>query len=427
MRAFCEPAFFPMARSHLIPESADRPGNDPIFTLNAQAKSRRAEGEDVLDSTLGALMEDEGSLAIMPVVCEQLRAVDPRAGASYAPIAGDERFLRAVRRDLFGRGALFERSVAAATPGGTGACDLAIVNWLETGQSLLSTSFYWGPYGTIARHSGRALATFGMFNAEGRLDVAALEEEARRLMDEQGRVLVVLNTPCHNPTGYSMDDGDWEGVDRALAALARRGPITLLLDFAYEKFSHSSACGESAADWRVHVQALVDADVDVVVAWTASKAFLQYGSRVGACVAIPADRGNLESVGNALSFSCRGTWSNCNHLGMLAIANVLEDDELRARADAERDTLRKLLDERVQAFNRCAREVGLEYPRYDGGFFVSVFAKDAQGTAARMRAEGVFVVPLQGAVRIAVCATPLARIARLVDSLARALGASSSA
>ena len=32
-------------------------------------------------------------------------------------------------------------------------------------------------------------------------------------------------------------------------------------------------------------------------------------------------------------------------------------------------------------------------PIYDGGFFVTVFATDAEERAARMREKGVFVVP----------------------------------
>ena len=407
--------------SHLIPESSDRPGDDPIFTLNADANLRIAAGEDVLNSTLGALMEDDGSMSVMPVVFDVIGEIPPQKAASYAPIAGDPGYLEAVRRDLFREGPLFERSVAAATPGGTGACYLAIVNFLEPGQALLTTDYFWGPYGTLADHTGRKLATFRMFDGDGRLDVNALEVEVQRLVKAQGRVLLFLNTPCHNPTGYSMDDADWEGVVRVLSAAAEGATITLLLDFAYEKFTH-----QGAADWRRHVGCLTEAGVDVLIAWTASKAFMQYGARIGACVAIPGDPASASAVENALGYSCRGTWSNCNHMGMLAVGRVLREDGLRAKADSERDRLRSLLDERVVEFNRCAAKAGLRYPRYQGGFFVSVFTEDPSRTAQGMRDEGVFVVPLQGAVRIALCATPVTQVPRLVRALADSLALSKS-
>ena len=124
-----------------------------------------------------------------------------------------------------------------------------------------------------------------------------------------------------------------------------------------------------------------------------------------------------ERIKNALGFACRGTWSNCNHLGMLAITELLTDEALRSRADAERATLFATLQERVTLFNRLAREAKIAIPRYEGGFFVTVFTPDAAETARVMREQDVFVVPLSGAVRVAICATPAARVPRLVEAL----------
>ena len=52
---------------------------------------------------------------------------------------------------------------------------------------------------------------------------------------------------------------------------------------------------------------------------------------------------------------------------------------------------------------RLAPAKKLRYPRYEGGFFVTVFDDDAFGMAERMRKAGVFVVPQKGAVRVALC------------------------
>ena len=75
----------------------------------------------------------------------------------------------------------------------------------------------------------------------------------------------------------------------------------------------------------------------------------------------------------------------------------------------------------VAAFNEAAAVVGLHTPRYEGGFFVAVFTPDALRTAASARDEGVFVVPLEGAVRVALCSTPAAEVPRLVAVLAQAV------
>ena len=291
------------------------------------------------------------------------------------------------------------------------------MNFLEPGQKLLTSSYFWGPYAILAEHTRRGVETFTMFRADGSFDSDAFDTSLRGLLEKQGRALVFLNTPCHNPTGYSLDDQDWERLTASLLEAADLGPVTLLLDFAYAKFAAADSLR-----WPPYVERLVE-KVEVLFAWTASKAFAQYGARVGACVAIAPDDAARERAKNALGYSCRGTWSNCNHLGMLAITELLSDEELRASSEAQREDLRRLLSHRVETFNSLARPAGLSYPRYEGGFFVAVFTPDALKTSEEMKNEGVFVVPLKGAVRIALCATPERDIPRLVEALERGVRA----
>ena len=92
-----------------------------------------------------------------------------------------------------------------------------------------------------------------------------------------------------------------------------------------------------------------------------------------------------------------------------------------------REVLKRLLRERVDAFNQAASGTALTYPRYEGGFFVSVFTPDAEKTAERMRELGVFVVPLEGAVRVALCSTRAQDIPRLIAALEEGLSAAGGA
>jgi aromatic-amino-acid transaminase len=404
-------------KSVLIPAALDRPGDDPIFALHAEAQRRQRAGEDVVNATIGALMEDEGPLAILPIVRDTLAAVDPVRAATYAPIAGEPTFLKAVIDDAFGGHALAERAVAVATPGGTGAIHHAIANFLEPGQALLTSSYYWGPYETLATQGRRKVETFEMFEAEGGFNVPAFERALTALMARQGRALILLNTPCHNPTGFSMHAAERRAVAELVREHARRGPIALLVDNAYAHFG-----GSQSGDWVPDFAGIGD-EAALLVAWTVSKSFAQYGARVGALVAAHADPAERTRIFNALSFSCRGTWSNCNHQGMLAITELLTDPAKRARVERERARLIGLLAERVRAFNQLAPRAGLSYPRYEGGFFVTVFTPDPRATAARMRELGVYVVPVHRAVRVALCATAAAAVPRVVEALRAGLAA----
>jgi len=406
-----------VAAASLIAGARGRPADDPIFALHHEATRRAAAGESILNATLGTLSDEDGRLAVMPSVLETLRRLQGEDVAGYAPVAGRPDFLRAVIADLFQSGPLAKQAVAAATPGGTGAVFESVINFLEPGQKLLTTSYHWGPYPAIARNAGRDFESFPMFRADRSLDVEGLAAALDRHVDTQGRALVVLNDPCHNPTGYSLRQDEWRRVSEVLRRAGERAPVTLLVDVAYFRFG-----GSAATEWINAIPGLLKS-CTVLVAWTASKTFTQYGARVGALVALHEDDEERTQIRNALAYGSRATWSNCSHLGQRAVAELLTVPELRARSDAERSELVELLDARIRAFNRGAEEIGLGMPRYDSGFFVTVFTKDGQKTAAAMRELGVYVLPIPGAVRVALCSTPLADVPRLLDALAKGVTA----
>ena len=403
-------------RSALIAGARDREGNDPIFALNGEARTRAAAGESIVNATIGALMNDDGTLSVMPSVAEGFAAVSPIQAAGYAPISGVPAFLDAAVRDLFGDSPLGDMAVATSAPGGTGAIYQAMLNFLEPGQKGLTTSYFWGPYPVIANQAQRGMDTFRMFGDDGRLDLEAFSDAVDRHIREQGRVLAILNFPCHNPTGYSLDPNEWRTVADMLRAAGERAPVAVLLDCAYYRFA-----GEGGNAWLDVVPTLLES-CTVLAAWTASKSFTQYGARIGTLVALHPDADERRRLANALNYTCRSTWSNCNHQGQLAVARLLTDPELSARADAERAELAAMLQSRVDAFNRETQGTGLRVPRYEGGFFVAVFAEDGAAAGASMREDGVYVVPIQGAVRVALCSTPAAQIPRLVASLTKATG-----
>jgi aspartate/tyrosine/aromatic aminotransferase len=257
-----------------------------------------------------------------------------------------------------------------------------------------------------------------MFRADRTFDVDGLASGLQRHVDAQGRALAVLNFPCHNPTGYSLEKEEWDQVVEAVRRAGERGPVSVLLDVAYFAFG-----GRSARTWIDAIPGLAES-ATVLVAWTASKSFTQYGARVGSMIAVHNDDAERSQIKNALAFTCRSTWSNPNHLGQRVVTEILTKPELRRRADAEREELVGVLSKRIQAFNAGAKAAGLSYPRYDSGFFSMVFVKDGDRAAAKMRELGVYVLPLKGAVRVALCGTPLAQIPRLVEALAAGAAAS---
>lgn len=398
---------------HLIPARQNRPDKDVIFALNGEATKRRAAGEAIINATIGSLMNDDGTLSVLDTVTRVLKEVPRNEWAAYAPIPGSPEFLDAVIKDTFSsQPQLASSATAVATPGGTGALRHALMNYLEAGQALLTPSFFWGPYQTLCEEHERRLETFNMFTPAGALDVAALDARISELLAKQGRVLMFLNDPCNNPTGYSMTRDEWRAVVAVLLKHADK-PVTVLVDMAYWLYA---GAGDPRA-FQAELTPLLG-KTGLLFAWSGSKSYTHYGLRVGALIACEPDAAVRSSTQAALGFSCRGTWSNCVRGGLWAVTRLLTDATLKAACDAERDQLKGLLARRVAAFNAAATPKKLRYPRYEGGFFVTVFHDDAEGQATRMKEKGVYVVPQKGALRVALCSVAERDVSRLVDALA---------
>ncbi len=402
---------------HLIASHRTRPTDDPIFSLDREAQERAKTGESIVNGTIGVLLDDNGKLALMPTVSRALQEVSEADWSAYAPIAGLATYTNAVLDDLFADlPALRPMAIAAATPGGSGALRHAIANYLEPGQALLTSSSYWSPYGTLADESDRKVETFNTFAQDGSFDLASLDAALARQLNSQGRVLLFLNDPCHNPSGYSLSEVEYEALTALLAKHGRVGPVTVLLDSAYAVYA-----SDGARPLR-HLGTIADT-VQLLVAWSASKTFALYGMRVGAIVAVVPDGARRTATQAAFSYSCRGTWSNCNRGGQIVVTRILSNPTVHAQVRLERAELVASLDRRVAIFNEHAKAAGLRYPRYDGGFFVSVFDDQPKARGAQLRADGVFVVPQANSLRIALCAVPGASLPRLVAAFARPLEA----
>jgi aromatic-amino-acid transaminase len=243
-----------------------------------------------------------------------------------------------------------------------------------------------------------------MFKDMNTLDIEDLDRSITKLSKIQDRILLIINDPCHNPTGYKMSQSDWDGVIEVIKRQSKNIPITVLLDYAYAEFGDPKLSLESLIKLKDSAQ--------ILVAWSASKSYTHYGLRVGALAGI-SDSSN--EILNSLLFSCRGTWSNCNNGGMEAIYQLMTT--LKDDVEHERAGLIRMLNERTRVFCEHANKANLRVPQSIGGFFATVLTDNSAYIANRMKSDGVYVVPVKGALRVGVCSTPMAQATRVIEAV----------
>ncbi|MCL2437249.1 MAG: aminotransferase class I/II-fold pyridoxal phosphate-dependent enzyme, partial [Clostridiales bacterium] len=197
------------------------PLEDKIFGINRLAKELEAKigKESVINATIGSLLDDDGKLVVLSSVVDVLKNLAPVDYADYAPIGGTPEFKKAIKKATFGNFEPKCHTGVVATPGGTGAIRNTIANFSKYGDTVLTSDWFWAPYTTIAQEIGRSVATFTLFDENGNFNIASFSEKAQQLIDQQGRLVVIINTPAHNPTGYSLTLSDWDNVIESLKAI----------------------------------------------------------------------------------------------------------------------------------------------------------------------------------------------------------------
>ena len=377
------------------------PTEDKIFGINRLAKELEAKigKKAVINATLGSLFDDDGKLVILSSVVEVLKNLAPEDYSDYAPIGGTAEFKIAVQKAAFGKAAPDCYTAVVATPGGTGAIRNTISNFSKYGDKVLTSDWFWAPYGTIAQEIGRSVATFSLFNENGRFNIASFSKNVTELLDAQGRLVIILNTPASNPTGYSLTEDDWDRVIESVKHAGKGGKkIAIFVDAAYIDFAGEP---EKYRKFLPKLARMPD-NILPVIGYSLSKTFTLYGMRSGAMICMTQNKGIAEEFVRVCEFSSRGTWSNCSRAAMAVISNIYDDDDLLKKVDRERGEYRDMLSRRGKAFEKSAKESSLEIVPFDAGFFASIPCKNSDEIGKELQKDGIFLVPLANGLRVTV-------------------------
>lgn len=346
---------------------------------------------------------------VMKTVEKALQEVSFSEGASYAPTLGEPEFLKVLKKTVFLDKKPKAHLGTVTTPGGTAALRNASFNYLELGERCITTDFYWSNYKNLLAENGRFLETFTTFDREDGFNLDACLKTCQEVAKKQRNVMLLLNTPAHNPTGFELSYNEWETLVEGLKTLSQNGKnnIILVVDVAYIDFAE-----EQSRDFFLLFEGLPE-NFLVIVCTSMSKGYSLYGYRLGAMIALSQSQAVIDEFILANSASARATWSNSSRPAMMAICSIYNDRERLEAFRQEEKYLASILKERATLFLEEARVLGLKLCPYQSGFFVTVDLESqekALKVADQLAKKEVFVVPQGNGIRLAICAISKARL-----------------
>jgi aromatic-amino-acid transaminase len=382
---------------------------------------RQRYPNDAIVSAVGEVVDDQGVRAYLPTFVGEAARIyrdHPDQAIAYADIGGRSGYLETSTRYIL-PGEFADGHVARVAVAGLASAVYTTLQVLAKRADVFVPEPYWPHYpGMIEDLEGRyhgfpLLDTRQTFNAE------ALASGLREVSAE-GTAAIILNTPCHNPTGYALTRQDWQHLKAVVWEHAEAGKrICLMIDTAYVDYY-----------WRMPQSIQQDIimplmplheRVTLAIGWTISKTFLAYGQRLGTLLMIASTPEQAADLQQQIYRATMATYSQCSTVPQLVIERLHTDPQKLRQLQAEREPIRAMLARRNAAFAAALALTGLISLPGDGGFFrtvelpAEVKALDVVRRLAEKRVA--MVAASENRLRIAICSVPEAKMLPMCERI----------
>ena len=367
---------------------------DNIFSVVNAAKA----DEKAINATAGCLYDEQGKLYTFRCVFDAEKNITPAQKAAYAASpAGNKPYLDFLLKFVLEDRVINHRGIVASA-GGTGAIFMAVKTCLEDGDTIIYPTIAWGNYRVIADENNLNVLAYDPYD---------LDDMFKRIDEVEGKVFLIVNSPCQNPLGLSYTLNEWERIMDKINSLDKE--VILLRDIAYIDYAN----GDPKSYFKLFNN--IKDNVLILMAVSCSKAFSYYGQRLGALIVINNDPQFIDLYTNLASRLARTTWSNLNNAGMINVAAVLSDHYGEYRK--ELSEAKKMLKDRVELFVRQAEECGLELYKFSDGFFVTLkMPSNEQRDIYHQKLidNHIYTIKVNKGIRLGLCSVPL----KTIDGLA---------
>ncbi|MEG0709173.1 MAG: aminotransferase class I/II-fold pyridoxal phosphate-dependent enzyme [Longicatena sp.] len=392
------------------------PIEDTVFAIVKKAKADidKNGAENVIDATIGSLYNEDGKIVAFDSVFTPYNAIAKEVKAAYAgSFVGNDSYRKQVYNWIVGGTQSTLAHSVIATPGGTGAVAITLQEILDENETVILPEIAWGSYKLMATMDNLQVKTYSLFEGD-HFNLTSFKAVCTEVMKTQKKLLVVINDPCHNPTGYSLSNAEWKSVVAFLNECGKEVPVVLLNDIAYIDYSYNL---EHCRDYITTFNEISN-NVMVVIAFSCSKALTSYGLRCGAAILLAQSEESVRSVEIVFEKSARATWSNISNSAMENFTYVTTTNYDAYMS--EKAGYVDLLKQRSVVFMNEAKACSLITYPYKEGFFVTLKIEDnalCDKFHEALMAHHIYTVKVNKGIRVAICSLSVQKCVGLAKAM----------
>jgi len=376
-----------------------------ILKISKDAREAAKKYPDVINASIGMFYDEDKAIGGMPTVSNAIKNLIDEEILPYPAVDGGALFKKNLLTWVFGP---YESTIkdhlhvnACATPGGSGAIAATFSVFTKPGEAIFVSDIRW-QYERFADRAKLSCFEHELFDGDG-FHLKSFKEKLDELCLRQHRVIVVVNDPCHNPTGFTLSETEFLAILDILNSKVNND-IVFLYDLAYLEFSH-----EENNRKKLSFLPKLEKHVTTVIAFSGSKTFGVYGLRLGAAIYLGRDEKRIADIHMAYVNEARGSWS-ATPTASIELFNKFSIVENQKAFHHDLDKINSLVQKRSQLFISQAKSIGLKTHPFRSGFYTVVLTKDPENDYLKLAEHRIFAVPMNGGVRFALCSLSLKEI-----------------
>jgi aspartate/tyrosine/aromatic aminotransferase len=376
-----------------------------ILKISKDAIEASKHYDDVINASIGMFYDEDKSIGGMPTVSKAIKHLTDDEILPYPAVDGGPNFKKNVISWVLGQ---YEQSIkehmfvsACATPGGSGAIAATFSIFSKPGDSIFVSDIRW-QYERFADRAKLNVFEHTLFDGD-HFNLKSFRERLVELCKKQHEVIVIVNDPCHNPTGFTLSEQEFKDILYIMNEM-RNNSIVFLYDLAYLEYSHEDNNRVKIS----HLPMLQD-HVLTIIGFSGSKTFGVYGLRLGAAIILAKSEEKVKSAHLKYVNEARGSWS-ATPTASIELFNKFQIAEHKENFLKDLDKINTLVQKRSQSFIRQASEIGLKTHPFRSGFYTVVLTKDPEKDYLKLAEHRIFAVPMNGGVRFALCSLSLKEI-----------------
>lgn len=373
-----------------------------ILEISEEARNAKNKDKKTINATLGILLDEEGVLYSIKSVDEVLSEMNMTLAKSYFPQDGGILYKRSLLQYLFKTeiddilGTF--HTASTFTAGGSGALSLAFDTFAGT---VILPNLRWNEYDLILESYHKSKKIYSMFK-ENKFNIESLEECIKSVDDD---LIIVINDPAHNPTGYTLKQEEHSELIRIINHYSMNKNITVLYDIAYVDYSEKNY-EKTVFHNFIHY----NENVNILIAFSGSKSFGVYGFRMGALIYLNKSESKTNAIQLIFYDKVSAIYGAPFSPSVMLLNEIIHKNNLKS----EQTEAYNIIVKRAYLFIEEAASLDIPIYPYVEGFFITVITLDPVRFTELLKKHKVYVIPTENGIRIALSAINLEEVKRIV-------------